>query len=186
MDELLAGAFTEQALLDAWSEVRDAALADGDAGPEVDHFEGAAARNISKLADELADGSFSPHPVVRVEIAKPSGCRPGPLPARSLTRTSPIALFAGSEGRAQSAPSWTGEMRYLIAYDIADDSRREDVATLLSGYGPRVPFWPPVGAQRTRRSAACGRNLAQKSLPGGLLAGRMAKRTPNTQVKSTT
>jgi CRISPR-associated protein Cas2 len=29
-------------------------------------------------------------------------------------------------------------MRYLITYDIADDSRREDVATLLSGYGPRV------------------------------------------------
>jgi CRISPR-associated protein Cas2 len=29
-------------------------------------------------------------------------------------------------------------MRYLITYDIADDGRREDVATLLSGYGPRV------------------------------------------------
>jgi CRISPR-associated protein Cas2 len=29
-------------------------------------------------------------------------------------------------------------MRYLITYDIADDRRREDVATLLSGYGPRV------------------------------------------------
>jgi CRISPR-associated protein Cas2 len=29
-------------------------------------------------------------------------------------------------------------MLYLIAYDIADDQRREDVATLLSGYGPRV------------------------------------------------
>jgi len=29
-------------------------------------------------------------------------------------------------------------MRYLITYDIADDQRREDVATLLSGYGPRV------------------------------------------------
>lgn len=28
--------------------------------------------------------------------------------------------------------------RYVIAYDIADDGRREDVATLLSGYGPRV------------------------------------------------
>lgn len=31
-----------------------------------------------------------------------------------------------------------GEMRYVIAYDIADDHRREDVATLLSGFGPRV------------------------------------------------
>lgn len=29
-------------------------------------------------------------------------------------------------------------MRYLITYDIADDQRREDIATLLSGYGPRV------------------------------------------------
>lgn len=29
-------------------------------------------------------------------------------------------------------------MLYLIAYDIADDQRRDDVATLLSGYGPRV------------------------------------------------
>lgn len=29
-------------------------------------------------------------------------------------------------------------MRYVITYDIADDRRREDVATVLSGYGPRV------------------------------------------------
>jgi CRISPR-associated protein Cas2 len=29
-------------------------------------------------------------------------------------------------------------MLYVITYDIADDGRREDVATLLSGYGPRV------------------------------------------------
>jgi CRISPR-associated protein Cas2 len=29
-------------------------------------------------------------------------------------------------------------MRYLITYDIADDRRREDVATVLSGYSPRV------------------------------------------------
>ena len=26
----------------------------------------------------------------------------------------------------------------MVCYDIADDPRREDVATLLSGYGPRV------------------------------------------------
>jgi CRISPR-associated protein Cas2 len=26
----------------------------------------------------------------------------------------------------------------IVAYDIVDDRRREDVATLLSGYGPRV------------------------------------------------
>jgi CRISPR-associated protein Cas2 len=29
-------------------------------------------------------------------------------------------------------------VRYVITYDIADDRRREDLATLLSGYGPRV------------------------------------------------
>jgi CRISPR-associated protein Cas2 len=29
-------------------------------------------------------------------------------------------------------------MRYVVTCDIADDNRREDVATLLSGYGPRV------------------------------------------------
>jgi CRISPR-associated protein Cas2 len=29
-------------------------------------------------------------------------------------------------------------MRYVVAYDIADDRRRDDIATLLSGYGPRI------------------------------------------------
>ena len=29
-------------------------------------------------------------------------------------------------------------MIVVVAYDIVDDGRREDVATLLSGYGPRV------------------------------------------------
>ncbi len=29
-------------------------------------------------------------------------------------------------------------MIVVVAYDIVDDSRREDVASLLSGYGPRV------------------------------------------------
>lgn len=29
-------------------------------------------------------------------------------------------------------------LRNVICYDIADDGRRDDVATLLSGYGPRV------------------------------------------------
>ena len=57
----------------AGTRVREAALSDGDAGPEVERFEAAAARNISELAAALADGSFKPSPVVRVEIAKPSG-----------------------------------------------------------------------------------------------------------------
>lgn len=29
-------------------------------------------------------------------------------------------------------------MVVIVAYDITDDGRREDVAMLLSGYGPRV------------------------------------------------
>jgi CRISPR-associated protein Cas2 len=29
---------------------------------------------------------------------------------------------------------------FLIAYDIADDGRREEVSALLSGYGPRVQY----------------------------------------------
>lgn len=29
-------------------------------------------------------------------------------------------------------------MIVVVAYDIVDDGRREDVASLLSGYGPRV------------------------------------------------
>lgn len=69
MGELLARAFTEQALLDAWGEVRESALADGDAGPEVERFEAAAARRISRLAD----GSFSPGPLTPLQISKPAG-----------------------------------------------------------------------------------------------------------------
>jgi retron-type reverse transcriptase len=42
-------------------------------GPEVEHFEAAAARHIGELAESLSDGTFQPHPVVRAELAKPSG-----------------------------------------------------------------------------------------------------------------
>jgi CRISPR-associated protein Cas1 len=73
MGELLERAFTEQRLLEAWAEVREAALADGEAGPAVEEFEAAAARHVTQLATALADGSFEPHPVTRVEIPKPSG-----------------------------------------------------------------------------------------------------------------
>ncbi|HET9079046.1 MAG TPA: CRISPR-associated endonuclease Cas2 [Trebonia sp.] len=45
-------------------------------------------------------------------------------------------------------------MRYVVAYDIADDRRREDVATLLSGYGPRVQLSVFECDLRTRREAA--------------------------------
>jgi CRISPR-associated protein Cas1 len=73
MGALLARAFTEQALLDAWDEVRESALADGVGGPEIDRFEAAAARRISQLAGEPADGTFRPRPAVAVEIAKGGG-----------------------------------------------------------------------------------------------------------------
>ncbi len=45
-------------------------------------------------------------------------------------------------------------MLYLITYDIADDRRREDVATLLSGYGPRVQLSVFECELRTRHEAA--------------------------------
>jgi retron-type reverse transcriptase len=73
MGELLDRAFAEQRLLDAWEEVRDSALADGEGGPEVDRFEAAAARHVSQLAEALRTGTFEPHPVVRVEMAKKGG-----------------------------------------------------------------------------------------------------------------
>jgi CRISPR-associated protein Cas1 len=73
MGELTARAFTEQALLDSWDDVRDAALADGIGGLQVDRFEAAAARNVSQLAGQLADGTFRPQPAVAVEMTKSSG-----------------------------------------------------------------------------------------------------------------
>src|SRR5579859_4161734 len=73
MGDLLARAFTEQALLDAWESVRESALADGIAGPEVERFEAAAARQISGLAESLADGTFTPGPLAPIEIAKSGG-----------------------------------------------------------------------------------------------------------------
>lgn len=45
-------------------------------------------------------------------------------------------------------------MRYVVTYDIADDRRREDVATVLSGYGPRVQLSVFECDLRTRREAA--------------------------------
>lgn len=44
-------------------------------------------------------------------------------------------------------------MLYLITYDIADDRRRDDIATLLSGYGPRVQLSVFECEVRTRREA---------------------------------
>jgi CRISPR-associated protein Cas2 len=41
----------------------------------------------------------------------------------------------------------------VVAYDIADDQRREAVATLLSGYGPRVQLSVFECDVRSRREA---------------------------------
>jgi retron-type reverse transcriptase len=73
MGEMLERAFTEQRLLDAWGDVRAAALADGEAGAEVERFEAASARYVSEIAGALRDGTFQPHPVVRVEVIKHGG-----------------------------------------------------------------------------------------------------------------
>jgi CRISPR-associated protein Cas2 len=42
-------------------------------------------------------------------------------------------------------------MKYVVTYDIADDRRREDIATLLSRYGPRVQLSVFECEFRTRR-----------------------------------
>jgi CRISPR-associated protein Cas2 len=44
-------------------------------------------------------------------------------------------------------------MKYVVTYDIADDRRRENVATLLSGYGPRVQLSVFECEFRTRRES---------------------------------
>jgi CRISPR-associated protein Cas1 len=73
MGILYARAFTQQALLDAWEEVRDAALADGRPDPQVDAFEADAARRVVELEASLLGGTWTPEPAFRVEIPKPSG-----------------------------------------------------------------------------------------------------------------
>ncbi len=42
---------------------------------------------------------------------------------------------------------------YVVAYDVADDSRREQLAMLLSGYGPRVQLSVFECSVRTRAEA---------------------------------
>jgi CRISPR-associated endonuclease Cas2 len=49
-------------------------------------------------------------------------------------------------------------IRYAVTYDIADDACREDVAALLSGYGPRVQLSVFECDLRSRREAAALRS----------------------------
>jgi CRISPR-associated protein Cas2 len=46
-----------------------------------------------------------------------------------------------------------GVLSYVITYDIAEDRRREEVAALLLGYGPRVQLSVSGCRLRTRREA---------------------------------
>lgn len=56
--------------------------------------------------------------------------------------------------RPRRIQGWPPMIRYVVTYDIADDRRREDVATVLSGYGPRVQLSVFECDLRTRREAA--------------------------------
>jgi CRISPR-associated protein Cas1 len=112
-------------------DVRSAALADGDGGPEVDRFEAAAARHVSELAQALASGTFEPQPVVRVEVAKPSGgIRRLAVPSLR-DRIVERALLAELDVVVDPLLPWSFAFRHGLGV-------RDAVATLLSGYGPRV------------------------------------------------
>mgnify|MGYP003586761202 CR=1 FL=1 len=73
MGALLNRAATEQALLDAWNDVRDRAYSKGEVSAEVQAFEGGAARRISEVSEELRRGIWQPSPAVQSKISKPSG-----------------------------------------------------------------------------------------------------------------
>ena len=75
MGSLLARAASQQALLDAWGEIRDNALEDGDAGKQVEAFEKDAALRISRISSSLLDGTWEPSPVVHVLVPKRDGVR---------------------------------------------------------------------------------------------------------------
>jgi len=100
------------------------------------------------------------------ETVRPAGGLPRGLglQARGLARTildpdrpyRPVRwkeLDEAGTCRAAGSHPREGTMLYLITYDIADDQRREDVATLLSGYGPRVQLSVLECDLRSRREA---------------------------------
>jgi len=107
MGELLERAFTEQRLLDAWREPREAALADGEGGLRVDRCEAAAARHVSELAKALRDGTFRPYPVVRAEVAEHGGGMRGLAVPSLVDRIVERALLA----ELDRSPVAAGELR---------------------------------------------------------------------------
>jgi CRISPR-associated protein Cas2 len=52
----------------------------------------------------------------------------------------------------------------VIAYDIADDTRRERLATLLSGYGPRVQLSVFEAELRTKKEESDLRALIRQTI----------------------
>ncbi|MGB7983288.1 MAG: CRISPR-associated endonuclease Cas1 [Candidatus Nanopelagicales bacterium] len=75
MGALLHAAASEQALLNAWADIRESALADGEPHVAVERFEAAAAKNIARISQQLRTGTWQPSPVVHLEVAKSSGGR---------------------------------------------------------------------------------------------------------------
>jgi CRISPR-associated protein Cas2 len=80
-------------------------------------------------------------------------CRPRPWPAPSWTRIASTGHYDGSNNQPRP-PALAAPMRYVVTYDIADDRRRKDVATLVSGCGPRVHLSVFECDLRARREAA--------------------------------
>lgn len=73
MGELLERASRQQALLDAWHDVRNRARQEGKSGGAHAAFERDAARRLAQVSDELRSHTWRPSPVRRVVIPKPSG-----------------------------------------------------------------------------------------------------------------
>lgn len=73
MGELLHRASSQQALLDAWHDLRARARQEGRHTPEWESFEREAARRLAEISDQLRAGSWRPSPVQPVVIPKPKG-----------------------------------------------------------------------------------------------------------------
>lgn len=73
MGALLRRATSEEALLHAWTQVRENAYADGEPSAAVSAFEHRALSNLTRIAASFADGSYSPRPMTRITIPKPTG-----------------------------------------------------------------------------------------------------------------
>jgi len=73
MADLLARVAHQQALLDAWDQVRDSARRDGKLDAPFVAFEHRAAARLTEMSEELLAGAWRPSPVHPVEIPKPTG-----------------------------------------------------------------------------------------------------------------